>query len=249
MLNVIICDDINAELVNFTKIIENVIIIENYDMKVQLATNNPYDVLSYIEKSKTTGVYFLDVDLKCELNGIELAEKIRQFDPRGYIIIVTAYPDTMPLIFKHKIEAMDFIKKSDYFDIRNRIEECVKNAYQKHVSHSTVNQKVLSIKLKDQIITVEYDKIISIETSLHDEHKLILHTENMRQEFHGYLKNILDRLDDRFIRISQSYIVNIDYVKNLNIPKRNILMNNGQIFHIPARNMMAIKKRMIGTNS
>lgn len=244
MLNIIICDDNYAERTNFSKIIENVIMIENYNMKVQLETCNPAEVLTYAEFSTTTGLYFLDVDLKSNLSGIELAEKIREYDPRGFIVIVTAHPDTLPFVFKHKIEAIDFIEKSDFFGIRSRIEACVRYAHEKHAARALISHKILSIKIDDQIITFEFDEIISIETVKMNHRKLILSTLDKRLMFNGLLKEIERRLDERFVRLSQSYIINKRYIKSFDLVNRSINMSNHLNFSVPLSKTQEIKELM-----
>ena len=58
-------------------------------MEIILSTSNPYELLDTIENKDYTGIYFLDIDLNSNINGIDLAKKIRCYDPRGFIIFVT----------------------------------------------------------------------------------------------------------------------------------------------------------------
>ena len=48
--------------------------------------------------NNTVGIYFLDVDLKCSMNGIRLGEKIRELDTRGFIIFTTTHLDVVSLV-------------------------------------------------------------------------------------------------------------------------------------------------------
>ena len=244
MLNIIVCDDNYAERTNFIKIIENVIVIQNFDMKVRLQTSDPNEVLEYAKNSFTTGLYFLDVDLKCDISGIELAEKIRKYDPRGFIVIVTAHTDMLPFVFKHKIEAIDFIEKSDFFGIRSRVEACVRYAHEKHAARALIVHQVLSIKVDDKIMTFEFDEIVSIETVKMNNRKLVLNTIDKRFMFSARLKEMEKRLDERFIRLSQSYIVNNTYIKRFDFVNRKIIMCNGSRFLVPQNRIQEIKDLM-----
>lgn len=49
--------------------------IENLDMEIVLDTANPKEVLEIIEEYSKNNIYFLDVDLRDAINGIQLAEK------------------------------------------------------------------------------------------------------------------------------------------------------------------------------
>lgn len=118
MLKVYICEDNKDHRENFKRIIDNILVIENYDMKLELATANPKDILDNIKESDGASVYFLDVDLKSDINGIQLAEKIREYDPSGFIIFITTHAEMSYLTFMYKIEAMDYIIKDNYINIR-----------------------------------------------------------------------------------------------------------------------------------
>ena len=55
-----------------------------------------------------TGIYFLDVDLKSDINGIKLGSKIREKDTRGFIIFTTTHLEMSYFAFKYKVEAPCF---------------------------------------------------------------------------------------------------------------------------------------------
>ena len=80
MLSILICDDIRSHLVYIKNIIEKFILIEELDMKVGCAATEPMEILECVKQQKQAGLYFLDVELKGELDGFQLAEKIRTDD-------------------------------------------------------------------------------------------------------------------------------------------------------------------------
>jgi len=114
MVPIIICEDDDLQRNVIEDIIKKDIMIENYDMKIQLSSSNVNDILNYIEKNKNIqGIYFLDIDFKQKINGIELASIIRKNDVDSKIIFITSYYEMWNLTFSYKIEALDFIKKED----------------------------------------------------------------------------------------------------------------------------------------
>ncbi|MBU3203862.1 hypothetical protein [Clostridium algidicarnis] len=44
--------------------------IENLDMETGLITEDPYEFIEYIKENTSSGIYFLDVDLKYGINGM-----------------------------------------------------------------------------------------------------------------------------------------------------------------------------------
>ena len=111
MLKAFICEDNKNQREKLTKIIEDIILIENYDMDLGLSTSDPYELINSITGTTNTGIYFLDVDLHSDINGIQLAEKIREHDPRGFIVFITTHAEMSYLTFIYKVEAMDYIIK------------------------------------------------------------------------------------------------------------------------------------------
>ena len=85
MLNIYVCEDHDVQRRAIVKIIQNTILIEEQDMQLVLDTADPYALLEKVKASQNTGIYFLDIDLHSDINGMQLAQKIRLFDPRGFI--------------------------------------------------------------------------------------------------------------------------------------------------------------------
>lgn len=227
MLKVFICEDNKKQREKFTEAIENSIIIENFDMEVALSTENPYDIITYLKDNNVSGLYFLDVDLKSNINGIKLAELIREYDPRGFIVFVTTHAEMSYLTFIYKVEAMDYIIKDNYQNVNDRIHQCIINAHKKYTSNATALQKNFNIKAKDKIINVEYNKILFFETSTII-HKVILHAVDRQIEFYSNMKNIEEKLDDRFYRCHRSFLVNKDNIKEIDISNKVIKMINDE---------------------
>ncbi|PRR83240.1 LytR/AlgR family response regulator transcription factor [Clostridium vincentii] len=241
MLKIFICEDNAAQKEKLEHIVQDIILIENYDMELELSTNDPYEILNRIEYNNISGLYFLDVDLHSDLNGITLAEKIRNYDPRGFIVFVTTHAEMSYLTFLYKVEAMDYIIKDNYNNIQQRISECIKNAHEKYKTKSSELQKVFSIKVQDKIINVDFNEIIFFETSS-TIHKVILCSKNRQVEFYSNMKELEDRLDNRFCRCHNSFIVNKDNVKEIDRKKRIAYMINGEECLISTRGI----KNLIG---
>ncbi|MGN0145486.1 MAG: LytR/AlgR family response regulator transcription factor [Clostridium sp.] len=227
MLKIFVCEDNYEQRIKFEKIIKDIIMIENYDIDFQMSCGNPYDIIDYLKVNSTSGIYFLDVDLHSDINGIQLAEKIRVYDPRGFIIFVTTHAEMSYLTFLYKVEAMDYIIKDNYKNIQQRIGECIKNSHDKYSSKITDLQKVFSIKVNDKIINVDFDDILFFETSP-TIHKVILHCKNRQVEFYSKMKEVEETIDERFCRCHTSFLVNKDKIKEIDKKNRIVYMVNGE---------------------
>ncbi|AGX45380.1 LytR/AlgR family response regulator transcription factor [Clostridium saccharobutylicum] len=227
MINVFVCEDNKEQREKFTKAIEDIIMIENFDMEMTLSTENPKGVIDYLKNNDVSGLYFLDVDLKSDINGIKLAEIIREYDPRGFIVFVTTHAEMSYLTFIYKVEAMDYIIKDNYNNVRERIHQCIVNANKKYSSKATDLQKNFTLKADDKIINIEYNKILFFETST-TIHKVVLHAIDRQVEFYAKMKQVEDKLDERFYRCHRSFLVNKHLIKEIDMHNRIIKMINGE---------------------
>ncbi|WP_310551687.1 LytR/AlgR family response regulator transcription factor [Paenibacillus glufosinatiresistens] len=239
MLEVFICEDDEAQRNKMVKYVSDYITMENLDMKIVMATPNSEDILEYLRNNRVTGLYFLDVDLKEEKSGIALGAEIREYDTYGAIVFVTTHPELTYLTFTYKVEAMDYITKDQFTDIRQRVIECINTANQRYVMNKHDNLKIFQVKSGDKMISVPYGEIMFFETSP-QLHKIILHTKNRQVEFYGKLKDILER-DTRFYRCHNSFVVNKDNIMEVDFGKREIRMKNGQICYASSRFMKGLK--------
>lgn len=242
MLKVFICEDNSIQENRFKKIINDIILIENYDMKIELSTSDPYEILDHLKTNRISGIYFLDVDLNSDINGIQLAEEIRKYDPRGFIVFITSHAEMSYLTFVYKVEAMDYIIKDNYSNIRNKISDCIKNANDKYKITSNNFQKIFSIKVNDKIVNVDLNDILFFETSS-TIHKVILHCTNRQVEFYSKMKEIEKNLDSRFCRCHNSFIVNKEKIKEIDKKNRIAYMVNGEECLISTRGI----KNLINT--
>ena len=225
MFNIFICEDNTEELKNIENAVKEIINTEHIDLKISLSTTNPYEILNCISKSSTCGLYFLDVDLNTDINGIELAEEIRKHDPRGFIVFITTHAEMSYLTFLYKVEAMDYIIKDNYLNLNSRVHDCIINAYKKFSIKSSSILQNFAFKTGDKLINVKFDDIMFFETS-ETIHKVILHCMNRQIEFYSKMKDIEKQIDGRFYRCHRSFIVNKENIKKLDIENRIIYMNN-----------------------
>lgn len=237
MLRVFICEDNDSQRKQFTNIIENYIAIEDLDMKVVLSSPSPSDIISFLEKSDgESGLYFLDMDLNCETDGIALAGEIRKHDPRGFIVFITAYSDTLPLTFKHKVEALDFITKEDS-QVKERICDCIRDAYTKYTGKSTELQDNFVFKAGQSVVSLSRKKILFFESSLDVAHKITVYADNGAYTFYGKLNDVENDLGNGFYRSHKSYIVNLKRIKGVNTVSKTISFDNDAVCYVSARNL------------
>lgn len=233
-MKIYICDDNEKEREIVEKAIKNTILINNQDFSIGISTNNPYEVLSKLKgNNKERGIYFLDVELKEDINGVQLAAEIRKIDPNGFIIFITSHGELSHLTFTYKIEALDFIIK-DEFQISNRVSECLIYIERKLRLEEGEISKVFVARVGDKNISIDFNNILFFETT-EKLHRIKLHGVNRTLTFYGTMKEIIAKLDKRFYKCHRSYIVNKDYIKEVDTKNMIAILNNGQQVIISTR--------------
>lgn len=242
MVNIIICEDNEIQRKEIISIIDAE--IKKYNSKIALSTNNPEEVIRYIDNKSNSFLYFLDVDLNSKLNGFELAKLIRQYDPNGYIVFLTAHAELTLLTFQYKVQAMDYIVKGNINFIKAKIIDCIQAVYEISNTSKTKNKNTISIDVGDNIIILDFDEILFFETA-GKEHKISVHTTKGYYEFYGTLKNIEKLVSSDFYKTHRSYLVNTKKIKNIDKTNMVVEIVNGEICYISLRYLKGLIKKCI----
>ena len=241
MIDIFICEDNKKQLDFFTTYISNLILIEGFDMKIVQATSDPHQLLKEILTAENTGLFFLDIDLRSDMNGLTLAQRIRQIQPRCFIVFITSHSEMSFLTFQYKAEALDFIVKDSAEHIKSKIHECLLDVNSKYTSSNNNVTRTFTINQNDKRIVIDYNDIIFFETS-NNIHKIILHARKRVIEFTGQLKDIEQQLDYRFYRCHTSYIINKDNITDIDFKELLVHMNNGETCPVSVRKKKGLKK-------
>ena len=239
MLDIFVCEDDAAQRRAIVQIIRNTVLIEELDMQLVLEAGDPYVLLEKVRTGKNTGIYFLDIDLGSDMNGMKLAQEIRLSDPRGFIIFITAHSEMSYMTFQYRVEAMDFVLKDNPAEAKMKIRECLLKAMERHTLQTGRTHKVYTVRFGGRKISVDYNDIFFFETS-GNIHKVILHGKDRQIEFSGTIKELADTLDDNFVRCHRSFLVNKNNIKEVDVKKRMVHFTNGETCLMSTRMMKGL---------
>ena len=215
----------------------------DYPVNLALSANHPKSILLYLENHTVeSGLYLLDVDLQADINGIELAAKIREKDLSATIIFITSKSELMDLVFRHKIEALDYITKdSPSEEVEQRTLDCIALSYKRFLHGKHTPTKYFTIKNKAQTENIPYDAILFFETNPipTTKHRIILYTETEKYEFRGFLKEIA-MLDTDFYHCHQSIVVNVHKIKSIDTNAREATMINSDLIPLSVRKIKGL---------
>ena len=208
MLNFVICDDNLNILDKFSKILENIFMKHNFDAEIGLKTNNIDELLDYVDDNKTD-VLILDINLKSDKTGLEIASKIREKNKDTYFIFTTAHLEYAMMAYKFK--TFDYLAKPVTAE---RLEETIIRLFD-DVNGSP--KKYIKIDNKKTII--DESEVLYIKR---DGMRLVFHTKSRDYETYSSFNKIQDSLPSNFVRAHKSYIVNINNIVNLD-PVANVI--------------------------
>lgn len=214
-MNIVICED-DTQYCNYIKsVLEEHITLNQFNSKIVLATNKADDVQNYIYNNSEITIYYLDIKLCNNESGLDIAAEIRKKDHMSPIIFITNYGEMLPLTYEYKLEALDYIVKSDIETVKVKI--CDSLDFIEHRQKKGYS-KCLNIQNKKKNFSIPFDSICYIE-SVKSSHKLILYYEHGMITFYASLKDVEKMLDERFLRCHKSIIINKD--KIMNVDKKN----------------------------
>ena len=201
MLNFVICDDNLNILDRLEKMLENIFAKNNYDATVTYKSGNSEDILEHMANNRVD-VVMLDINLKSNKTGLQLAEEIRKMNKNSYIIFTTGHLEYAMVAYKYK--TFDYIAKPITYD---RLEETVSRLFE-DVNGST--RKYLKIDNKNTIVDeseVQYIK--------RDGMKLVFHTPSRDYDTYSSFNKFQDKLPKNYIRCHKSCIANIHQIKDV----------------------------------
>lgn len=234
MLKIYLCEDEKPQLERWRQIVQNYLLMHDDNMELFCWTNKPAKLLKYLDSADSPGLYFLDIDLKTEMNGLDLAREIRKRDPRGYLVFITTHDETAPLTFKLKVEAMDFILKDEPECLEERIISCLEAASANYDKYLEKKKKAIIVKEDRSSVRIDQDDILYITTDSNSR-TIAVYTWNRVRRQPGTLKEIAASLHPWFCHCSRSEIINIKYVKEYLPATRKLTMENETVFKVSIR--------------
>ena len=201
MLNFVICDDNKNILDKFSVILENIFIKHNYEAEIGFTTSNVDDLLKYVNENKVD-VLILDINLKSNKTGLEIASEVRKKNKNTYFIFTTAHLEYAMLAYKFK--TFDYLAKPVTYE---RLEDTIVRLFE---DINGVPKRYIKIDNKNSVI--DESDILYIKR---DGMKLIYHTKNQDYETYSSFNKIQDKIPANFVRAHKSYIVNIDNISNV----------------------------------
>lgn len=199
MLKVVCCDDEKEMRKALTKIIEPEFQLLGVDY--QLSEFASGEELLSSNRLETVDLLFLDIEMKT-LDGIETAKQLRKVNQHAVIVFITAFAD---FVFQgYEVRALNYLLKpydgKKIIDVLHKALDELEMTQQKYF---VIEQKSGStrVALKDICYFTSDRRLVTVVT-----------TEDTNS-FYGKLSDL--ELPECFLRIHNRYIVNLNYVEQV----------------------------------
>lgn len=235
MFRIAICDDESLFAEELRELLSGYMMEKGLVFEIDIYGSGEALIELGIEVIKYTAV-FLDINME-KIDGIKAAEKIREVSKEVFIVFVTAYVNYS--LEGYRLDVVRYLLKGNV-NFPSTVNECV-DALMDKLNYSVAKRE---FDFKEGTREISLERLLYVESNLH---KLEFHVmeENLKiytmYETLNALENKLAASD--FIRIHQSYLVNIKYIKN--VVRYKVILTNGIELVIPKARYTYVKEQFI----
>ena len=220
MLNIILLDEIAEHNTLLRTLLEKNLQALGEEAEYHFA-KNAREAATFAKQTKPHSIYFLDIELNDDENGIYASYRIHEADPDGYIVYVSAYQQyAMDCLHSH---VFDFLAKPVS---SAELSACLK-AVLKEMKKAPIrqNKKLLfSADKRDYYIPVDNITLIKSNRTFCE--------TTIGGQFYRWkepLKNVSERIGDGdIIQISRNTIINLRHIASIDWDERKVLLETGE---------------------
>lgn len=179
-------------------------------------------------------IVFLDINMD-EIDGLETARELRKLCKETFVIFVTAFINYT--LEGYKVDAIRYLLKTD-----TNFEQSVFESLDAVFEKMAYTPDIKNFCFQEGEKSIALEKIIYIESNLH---KLTFHIydkEIVRYTMYETLNKISEIFSEDFMRIHQSYLVNLRFVKK--IMGSDLLLSNGETLLIARSKLKEVRNRV-----
>ena len=217
MIDFIICDDnkeftimIRKKIISFMKNHSDI----EYNIHAFYGYGKSFEEV--VKSANTFKIYLLDIETK-KGSGLDAARTIREKydDWDSTIVIVTNHEEFRYEALGNRLFIFDFINKL------NNFEQLLEDDLNKMLRKYNKESNAIIVEFDHEIHRIELRDIVFVEKQI-DSKKCLIKTLYGDRFVQSSLSDILDKLNEDFMKVSRSMVVNTKLIKSYD-SKENIL--------------------------
>ncbi len=227
MLKIAVCDDEPVMCQQLKLLLSEFLTSQNRPFEISCYGNG----LSLLASPFHYDLIFLDIQLP-NLNGVELAKRLRAREFDGILIFVTILADYMPDAFE--VEAADYLLKPiDQSHFQRTLKRTLKRMDARW-------ERSLFIQTANWCKSVKFSDIYYCEVR---NRKIYLHTKHGVIDYYGKMKDLEQQAGSRFIKCHRSFLVNPDYLSQY--ANGQITLENGEYLPVSRQHHSLLMNQML----
>ena len=219
MLNIAICDDEPVEIEYLTSLVQEWVKATKTFVNVSDFASAEAFLFKY-EEDKNFDILLLDIQMKA-MDGIELAEKIRETNSGMQIVFITGFPDYISR--GYDVSALHYL-------IKPVEKEKLSEVLSKACDNLKKDEKFVLLSVDNESLRINLKDIIYVEAFGHSS---CVVCKNGEYNVKLPISDIAKMLDESFSQCHRSYIANIQYISR--ITKTDVVFDNGKIVPVSRR--------------
>ncbi|MDR2731722.1 MAG: LytTR family DNA-binding domain-containing protein [Fibromonadaceae bacterium] len=228
-MNILICDDIKEEADRLAALLAK----SGFETQVTVFTG-PWQAFNHIRSGAGVDTCFLDIMMPA-MNGIKLAEKLRENNFANEIIFLTVSNDFASQ--SYQVKAFDYMLKPPTMDKVKSVVGALKKA-RENADRGKLVLKIQRITKPIPFYDISHVEVIDHTVYVKQVNKTIIEAYTA---FGKISEQLL--LDRRFIKCHRSFIVNMDEI--MTIANKEIIMKNGTKVPVSRGHSHLVKDEMM----
>jgi len=196
MLRFVLCDD-NVQILNrLNDMLDSIFAKNDISAQIVYKAKSSEEILNYV-KDNSVDVFILDINLKSDVSGCDIADTVRKKNKDVYIIFLTGHLEYALIAYKYK--TFDYLVKPITSErLEETVLRLVEDTKESHSQFLKFNNTVIK---QDEINYIKKDGM-----------KLVFCTPNRNYEVYSSFSKIENCLPENFIRCHKSYIINVNNI-------------------------------------
>ena len=203
-----VCDDEQNQIEYITSIVTWWSAHEGHSCEIRTFASAEAFLFEY-EEDKAYDILLLDVEMK-NMNGIELAKRIRKDNNRAEIIFITSHFEFVGE--GYEVDALHYLIKPISSD---KLTQVLTKAAEK----LSVEPPSVVISCDGETIKLYESDILYMESSLH---YIVIHTKDKEYKIKENMSVFENKVSDDFYRIHRSYLVSLKHITRISRTSINI---------------------------
>ena len=226
---VAICDDCAVDVEQLSFFVRKWAKSANVEVAINTFPSSEAFLFHYAE-NPSYGILLLDIEMG-DMNGIDLAKRIRAENEVVQIIFITGFPDF--LADGYDVSALHYLMKP----IR---EEKLFPILDKAIKNCSKAERSFLFNLDGESIRISAGSILYAEAFAH---KTAIYTVDRSFELYMSISEVDLLLGDGFIRCHRSYVVGLKFIRG--ISKTEVTLDNGVTIPVSRSHYSAVNQAFI----